>query len=201
MDPRPRALVLDLMGTLIADPYREALRAGTGLDLDELRAVKDDQAWPDFEMALIDEAEFVRRFYNDDAAGRVLDLDAFHAARRAGYRWLPGMRELLVETQGRVGRYVASNYPVWIEELRLLFALDGCTDGVWASHHLGVRKPDPEFFVRLLDKVGHQPGECLFVDDRDDNCAGAEAVGLRAHRFTDAGDLRRRLVAEGVLPA
>lgn len=28
-------------------------------------------------------------------------------------------------------------------------------------------------------------GECLFVDDREDNCAGAVAVGMRAVRYVD----------------
>jgi FMN hydrolase / 5-amino-6-(5-phospho-D-ribitylamino)uracil phosphatase len=194
-----RALCLDLMGTLIVDPYREALTAGTGLDLAILRTLQDRSAWPDFEIASIDEAEFVRRFFADPGAGHALDIDAFHRARRSGYAWLPGMPELLAEVEGRVDRYVASNYPAWIEDVREAFDLDGCTEGVWASHHLGVRKPDRRFFELLLDKIGHDPVACLFVDDRPDNCAGAEAAGLRSHLFTDADDLRARLRTEGVL--
>jgi FMN hydrolase / 5-amino-6-(5-phospho-D-ribitylamino)uracil phosphatase len=193
-----RAVVFDLMGTLLADPFREALEAGTGMGMRELLAVKNPDAWPAFERAEIDEAEFVRRFFTAGGAERTLDIDAFHRARREGYAWLPGMRELVCGLEGRADRYIASNYPVWVEEVRVQFGLDECSDGIFASCHLGVRKPAPEFFERLLDKVGHDPDRCLFVDDRQDNCDGAEAAGMRAHRFTDAADLAARLAAEGL---
>lgn len=191
-----RAVLFDLMDTVIHDPYPEALRAATGgMGLDELRARRDPRAWEDFELAAIDEEEFGRRFFADDTP---LDLAAFHRVRRAGYRWLPGMRELLDGLDGRVGRYVASNYPVWIDELTARFALDTRFDGVWASHHLGARKPDPVFYLRLAGRIGVEPERCLLVDDRARNCEGAEAAGLAAHLFTGADDLRCRLAEEGV---
>jgi HAD superfamily hydrolase (TIGR01509 family) len=192
------ALFLDLMGTLVEDPYTAAVRAATGLDLDVLAHVKDPEAWPAFEIGEIDEQEFARRFFTDPDTHHRFDLTTFHRVRRDGYVFLPGMEALLTDTAGLVDRYIASNYPVWVEELTERFALDERTDGVWASHHFGVRKPDPAFYERLLRAVGRQAAECLFVDDREDNCAGAEAAGMRAHRFTGADDLRARLRAEGL---
>lgn len=191
-----RAVCLDLMDTLLHDPYREALRAGTGLAPHELSAVCDPSAWPDFEVAAIDEPTFARRFFAEP--GRRFDYDAFSRARREGYRWLPGMRELLDGLDGRVDRWVASNYPVWIEELRGRFALDRRCEGLVVSYHLGVRKPAPAFYAALLERVRHDPGQCLFIDDKAANCEAAEDAGLRAHRFVDAADLTRRLIVEGV---
>lgn len=195
------ALCLDLMGTLITDPFREALQAGTGLKMSELLPWKDPDAWPAFEIAQIDEAEFVRRFWTDPEPARAFDLEAFHTARLAGYGFLPGMEALLHDVDGHLERYVASNYPVWIEALADEFALHEHTEGVYASHHLGVRKPDPRFYTRLLERIGHEPACCLFVDDRSANCAGAEHAGMRAHLFDGVVGLRRRLVAEGVVLA
>lgn len=196
------ALCLDLMDTIIADPYREALHAATGMDTATLAAVRDPDAWPAFEVAAIDEAEFVRRFFADGGPGMPrLDVEAFHRVRRAGYRFLPGMEALLAETAGRVERHVATNYPSWIVEVVERFGLATRVEGVHASHDLGVRKPDPAFFARLVDRIGHAPERCLFVDDRSDNCTAAELAGMRAHRFAGAADLRARLVAEGILPA
>lgn len=60
-------------------------------------------------------------------------------------------------------------------------------------------KPDPALYYRALDRFGVKPREALFVDDRQVNVDGAAAVGMRAHLFTGAGDLRRRLKAEGLL--
>jgi HAD superfamily hydrolase (TIGR01509 family) len=192
------ALCLDLMDTLVVDPYRTALEAGTGLSLREIAAVRDPEAWPAFEVAAIDEETFVRRFFRP-GTGHRFDPDAFHEARRAGYRFVEGMEAVLEATAGRVQRYVASNYPVWIAEVVETFGLDERVEGVWASHHLGARKPDPLFFERLVDRIGHEPGSCLFVDDREDNCTAAEVAGMRAHVFVGAEDLRRRLAAEGIL--
>ncbi|MDP8977314.1 MAG: HAD-IA family hydrolase [Actinomycetota bacterium] len=191
-----RVLCCDLMGVVLYDPYVEALEAATGLDVAAAHRLKDPDVWPAFEVAAIGEREFARRFFA--SPGAAFDLDAFHRARRSGYRLLPGMGELLDELDGALERHVASNYPMWIEELRVDFSLDRRFEGVWASHHLGVRKPDPVFFERLLDRVGHEPDACLFTDDREVNCAAARAAGMRAHLFDGVAGLRRRLRAEGV---
>jgi HAD superfamily hydrolase (TIGR01509 family) len=193
-----RALCLDLMDTLVVDPYREALLAGTGLELAELRELRDPEAWAAFETAQIDEAEFARRFFSTAGGRYRLDLDAFNRARRQGYRPVEGMEDLLEATAGHLERYIATNYPVWVAEVVDLLGLAGRTDGVIASHDLGVRKPSPAFYAELLARVGHEPRACLFVDDRAENCAGARAAGMRAHLFTGAAGLRARLRQEGL---
>ena len=60
-------------------------------------------------------------------------------------------------------------------------------------------KPDPALYYRALDRFGLRPDEALFIDDRAINVEGARAVGMRAHLFTMADDLRARLEAEGLL--
>lgn len=60
-------------------------------------------------------------------------------------------------------------------------------------------KPDPAIYYRALKRFGLKPAEALFVDDREINVEGARAVGMHAHLFTDAADLRLRLEAEGLL--
>ena len=60
-------------------------------------------------------------------------------------------------------------------------------------------KPDPAIYYLALDRFGLKPGEALFIDDRIINVEGAQAVGMHAHLFTDAEDLRARLKREGLL--
>lgn len=60
-------------------------------------------------------------------------------------------------------------------------------------------KPDPAIYYRALDRFGLQAHQALFVDDRQINVDGAEAVGMRGHLFTRADALRERLEAEGLL--
>jgi HAD superfamily hydrolase (TIGR01509 family) len=52
-------------------------------------------------------------------------------------------------------------------------------DVVTGSSSLGVRKPDPAFFERLVEIAGASPAEVAYVGDRADNDAGpALAAGL-----------------------
>lgn len=185
-------VAFDLMDTVIRDPFREALTAGTGLPLEEVLRRKDPGAWPAFERGELTEEEYFAT-YGD----LPFDPEAFHEARQSGYRWLPGMRELLADLDGRVIRATASNYPVWIEELAETW-LEGCFDVILASHHLGARKPDPPFYERLCAELAVGPDDVLLVDDREANIEGALRAGLRAHRFTTSDDLRGRLRAEGI---
>ncbi|HEY5721298.1 MAG TPA: HAD family phosphatase [Allosphingosinicella sp.] len=60
-------------------------------------------------------------------------------------------------------------------------------------------KPDPALYFRALDRFGLRPADALFVDDRLINVEGASAVGMHAHLFTGAEELRARLEAEGLL--
>lgn len=61
-------------------------------------------------------------------------------------------------------------------------------------------KPDAAIYRLALDRFGLKPDEALFVDDREDNVAGAEAVGIAGLLFTGAPTLRADLVRLGLLP-
>jgi epoxide hydrolase-like predicted phosphatase len=69
--------------------------------------------------------------------------------------------------------------------------LDELFDAVVISGEVGMHKPEPEIFHLGAERIGVAPEECVFVDDLRENCAGAEAVGMKAilHRG-----------AEGTLP-
>jgi putative hydrolase of the HAD superfamily len=66
-------------------------------------------------------------------------------------------------------------------------ALPELFDGVVISGDVGLHKPEPEIFRLAAERLGVEPGECVFVDDLRENCAGAEAVGMTAvlHRGAD----------------
>lgn len=60
-------------------------------------------------------------------------------------------------------------------------------------------KPEPEIYRLALRRFGLQPGEGLFIDDRQDNITGGEKVGFPGHVFTGVERLKTRLRAEGLL--
>ena len=71
--------------------------------------------------------------------------------------------------------------------------------GIVVSGEEKLLKPDPAIYYLALDRFRLRPADALFVDDRAINVAGAEAVGMKAHLFIGAENLRARLVAEGLL--
>jgi 2-haloacid dehalogenase len=63
----------------------------------------------------------------------------------------------------------------------------------------GVVKPDPAIYRALLVRTGLSAAECLFIDDSAKNVAGAQAVGMQAHHFTDPARLATDLTARGLI--
>ena len=74
-------------------------------------------------------------------------------------------------------------------------------DRRYISGHMGVIKPEPEIYARVEADCGLVPEALLFIDDRLDNIAAAEARGWRTHHFTGPEGLARRLVSDGLLSA
>jgi putative hydrolase of the HAD superfamily len=63
--------------------------------------------------------------------------------------------------------------------IRAKFAwIDAFTHATW-SHTLKLRKPEREIYAAAAKGLGVEPGEILFIDDREDNVAGAQAAGMR----------------------
>lgn len=54
-------------------------------------------------------------------------------------------------------------------------------DQPFYSHELGLHKPDPSIYTRVCQLTGHQPKECLFIDDRKENIEGALQAGLQGY--------------------
>jgi putative hydrolase of the HAD superfamily len=68
-----------------------------------------------------------------------------------------------------------------------------------SSCYLGLRKPEPAIYRRALEILGRSAERVLFIDDREENVAGAITAGMKAIRFEGAEALRRELVSFGVL--
>ena len=69
-------------------------------------------------------------------------------------------------------------------------------DHVYASHLMGIIKPDTAFWRFILEKEKVRPNEAFFVDDLEENIVAAEKTGLRTHHFTSVEGLATVLTAE-----
>ena len=67
------------------------------------------------------------------------------------------------------------------------------------SCEVGLVKPDPEVYLECLRRLNVQPKEALFLDDKQKNTAGAEAVGMHTLLFDgDIAAFDRKLKDLGV---
>ena len=68
----------------------------------------------------------------------------------------------------------------------------------YLSHELGLTKPDPASFQRVLDLEGCAPADAIFIDDRVENIDAAVTLGIDGILFTTAASFRAALLARGI---
>ena len=189
-------LLLDIMDTVVRDPFWD-MPGFFGYAFDDLWPQAHPTAWVDFELALIDEATFLRSFFAD---GRSFDVDGFLALVRRGFRWIEGMEELLAELRAAgVEMHALSNYPRWWRTIEEELALSRYLRWSFVSCETGLRKPAPAAYTSAAEALGRQTGECVFVDNTGRNCKAAMRVGMGAIKFVGATELRRSLCDLGLL--
>jgi 2-haloacid dehalogenase len=115
---------------------------------------------------------------------------------------LPGMAALVDDLHARgVALYAITNFsaefwPPFRAREAALF--DRFADIVVSGDEL-LTKPDAAIYHLALERFGVAAADAVFVDDRADNIAGAEAVGMHGLLFTDAEALRADLARYGLL--
>ena len=84
--------------------------------------------------------------------------------------------------------YYLSNFPLDIfEEVRNGYYFFKYFDGGIISAEVKLSKPDPGIYKVLLEKYSLIPGECLFIDDIEQNVISAESIGMKG--FYTSGSL------------
>ncbi len=61
---------------------------------------------------------------------------------------------------------------------------DPIFDWVFFSHEMGLSKPQPEIYEKMLSDLKTTPERVMFFDDLDANVKGAESVGIQAVHVT-----------------
>ena len=163
---------------------------------------------------LLTEVVFDRLYWDRLDAGTLTSEEALAAMRtrlpeglwgvaeQIYYSWIynipemEGMRELILHIKERFGArvYLLSNisryFAAHAEEIPILQLLDRCI----FSSVCGRMKPDRAIFEYLCAECALRPEETVFVDDRADNVASAESIGIHGYVFDgDAARLRAYL--------
>jgi putative hydrolase of the HAD superfamily len=180
-----RALLLDLGGVLVDVSFDRAFRAWSAaarVPPEVLaRRFRRDEAYFAHECGTKSDAEFFSSLR--ESLGVALPDDALLAGWNAipGDPF-PGIPEMLRRAAARIPLYVFSNTnAAHVAHFKPLYReLFAPARDVIYSCELGCRKPDRDAFRRVAARIGEAPASILFVDDLEENVAGAQAAGLQA---------------------
>lgn len=184
------ALILDVGGVLIETPTRDARSAweqAHGLEQGQLDRIVVEAIGPGWEGGRT-EAEIEARLCEAcgiDPSGLTDLLETLSADERVCPLW----RRALDQIAGMLPMALLTNSgPNTRATLVARHKLERWFPVIVISAEEGISKPDPLIYRRTCERLERRPDECLFVDDRQANVAGAEAAGLGAIRFASSGE-------------
>jgi putative hydrolase of the HAD superfamily len=93
------------------------------------------------------------------------------------------MREL--RASGLEMAMLTNNVREWEPLWRSMLPVDEIFATIVDSAFVGARKPEPRIYELTLERIGMAAEDCLFIDDLQHNCEGAEAIGMSAVHFRD----------------
>lgn len=109
--------------------------------------------------------------------------------------------EELVRTLKRngYGLYILSNMSSRFYRFYQRIPAIRCFDGIIVSSDVRQVKPEPEIYRTLFERFRLKPEECFFIDDRPENIAAGEELGMKGFCYRqDAEELKQALRAAGI---
>jgi len=191
------AVIWDFGGVLTTSPFEAFARFENqrGLPADIIRRTNAnnhwENAWAKFERAEVDIATFDQLFAAESAA---------LGAEVRGKDVLPllsgDLRPEMVEALSRVKARLktgcitnnlpanaigsASGRSLYVAEVMALF------DHVIESAKIGLRKPDPRIYRRMIEALGVDPKRCVYLDDLGVNLKPAREMGMITIKVVNA---------------
>jgi putative hydrolase of the HAD superfamily len=200
----PQALLFDLGGVLIDIDFSRAIRAWapfSALTESQLAAAfRFDAAYAQHECGRLSSPAYFAHLAD------VLQLSATPAQVEAGWNAIfkgeIAATRRLVQQAGRMLPCHAftntnhSHMQVWTA---LYPDVVAAFRHIFASHQIGLRKPDRAAFDLVCTAMQCKPAEVLFFDDLADNVQAAQAAGLQAVLVRSPRDVESALQAVGVV--
>lgn len=195
---RVDALLFDLGGVLIdidGERVFSHWARCSGVPVETLRArFQVDEAYRQFERGELAVADYFATLRAR------LDIDLADADLLVGWNAMlvgekPGIRTLLERAAARYPLYLFSNtnsahQVVWAREFAALLSPFA---RLFVSSEIGRRKPDPAAFRYVADAIGLAPERILFLDDAEENIAGAQSIGMPAIHVHSSEDIARTI--------
>ena len=105
-----------------------------------------------------------------------------------------------LKASGNYKLYALTNWQAGLFDIALVrYNFLHWFDGRVVSGEEKMRKPNPAFYQRLLDRYHVSASEALFIDDNLRNIHAAEAMGIRSIHFKNSAQLKEELIALNIL--
>lgn len=185
-----RHLIFDLGGVLLNIDYGKTEQAFIDLGIANFGALysqmKQSPLFDDFETGRISGAAFIAKIQEISPVPltELQILDAWNAM----LLYFPvGRMELLQQLRLHYDLVLLSNtneiHEVAFNKILMrdvgMPAIGVFFDKVYLSHRVGMRKPDPGIFQRILDECGFKARETLFIDDSPQHIETAKKLGIQ----------------------
>ncbi len=191
-------IIFDL-GNVLIPLEREAARAAFSQLLSEdhkqtdVFSFKTLDAFIDYETGIISSGEFIeniRIFFRDEVSDEEITL----AWNRIIGNFPPDHVEMLQRLGNHYRLFVLSNTNEihagkYEKEVPGIEHLGDLFEKLYYSHIMGLRKPQPEIYERVLMENGLNPAETLFADDLAENIKSAAKLGIQTLHVTPGLDL------------
>lgn len=133
--------------------------------------------------------------------GHQLSREQWIANRAAAMQHRPEMHEFATSLQDRYtlalltnnGPLMKAAFDLLAPQTAKLFG-----DKAFFSCDFGTKKPDSRLFEQVARRLGSDPRECIFIDDQQRHCDGADKAGMTGIRFRGTDDLKSRLTDLGI---
>lgn len=181
-------IVFDMGMVLVEFDWQAYLNA---LDIDEKiketmkeKALANINVWNEHDRGVLSDEEFIR-FASREAPEIQEGLRRYMEGVGAIITEYPYSREWLHSLKERGYHiYILSNYGATpYKYAREHFSYFGEADGIVISSDVKMIKPEPGIYQYLLETYQLKPEETVFLDDRQDNVAAAEAFGIHGIIF------------------
>jgi putative hydrolase of the HAD superfamily len=152
-----------------------------------------------FECGAIHSEEFHRAFC--ERTGFTIDFPTFKAVWADIFRINEPVAALAIRLARDGHRLIlgSNTNPLHAAHWRANYphVLDAFTHRVY-SYEVGAMKPDARFYETCLRHADRPSGQCLFIDDLEENVAGARACGLVGLQYLGMPELVRSLRSMGI---
>ena len=185
-----KTVIFDIGGVLIGYNWQEHLLREFNNDNALVDRIKENVFghgnWDEVDRGVLSEAELFERF-EKHAPDLKKEIHQFWETLGGALWQYDFTKDWIKDLKNRGYRVLyLSNWSEHVrkcceEQMDFLPMMDG---GVF-SYEAHLIKPDHAIYKAIIDKYELDPAECVFLDDRLDNCEAARECGMNAVQVTD----------------